>query len=128
VPHPDRPSGARLLGRALVLACPCCGRRGLIRNWVGWAPVCPNCGLVTERTEGHWSGALGLNTVLSFGALLIGLFVVLAWTWPATPPLWALAVLVAVGLTSPLVLLPFARLLWLAVDLWMRPTEAGRCR
>ena len=32
---------------------------------------CPTCGLHFERVEGHWIGAIGINTIVSFGALLI---------------------------------------------------------
>lgn len=84
---------------------------------------CPRCGFRFEREHGHWVGSLGFNTVISFGALLLTIVIGVVMTAPdiAVVPLTVAAVAVAV--ITPLVMFPFSRTLWSAVDLMMRPLE-----
>ncbi len=89
---------------------------------------CPRCGLRFERIEGHWTGALGLNTIVSFGALLIVLLAGFLLTWPDPPALAIGVAAVAVAILLPLLFFPFSKTLWLAGDLLMRPLEAGEVR
>ncbi|MBK5187340.1 MAG: hypothetical protein JJD97_03795, partial [Gemmatimonadaceae bacterium] len=53
-----------MVGRALVLRCPNCGSRGLLRNWFRMNSRCPACGLRVER-EGHdyLAGSVMFNLV-----------------------------------------------------------------
>jgi small-conductance mechanosensitive channel len=84
---------------------------------------CPRCGLRFERIDGHWSGDLGINTIVSFGALFVTLIVGFALTYPDGPGiplfLWAVSVAVIV----PVLFFPFSKTIWLAIDLVMRPLE-----
>ncbi len=88
-------------------------------------PQCPRCGLTFNRIEGQWSGDVGVNTIVSFGALLIVLLGGFLITWP-DPPMLAIGVLaVAVALFVPIFFLPYSKTVWLAADLLMRPLEPG---
>jgi hypothetical protein len=93
----------------------------------GWFTIkdrCPRCAFPLEqRIEGHWLGALGMNTIVSFGILALTMAVGLIATYPdiATGPLVALCVTVAV--VVPLVFYPFSKTLWSAIDLAMRPLD-----
>jgi hypothetical protein len=87
------------------------------------ADDCPTCGFHFERIEGHWIGALGMNTILT---LLIGMIVliggfVLMYPDPNVPLL--LAMTVSVAILGPLVLFPWTRMVWSAADLLMRPLD-----
>ena len=84
---------------------------------------CPRCGLVFERIEGHWIGAIGINTIISFVSLLIVLVVGVVATFPdiATVPLMVLAMATAV--VVPLLVDPISRTLWTGIDIAMRPLE-----
>lgn len=84
---------------------------------------CPRCGLHFERIEGHWIGALGLNTIVSFGAILVTLSVGLIATLPDVPVLPLVLSNVAVAVIVPVVFYPFSRTLWTGVDIAMRPLE-----
>jgi hypothetical protein len=86
---------------------------------------CPRCGLRFQRIEGHWSGDLGINTIVSFGALFVTLIVGFAVTYPDVPGLLLFVLAVSVALVMPLVFYPFSKTLWLAIDLMMRPLEPG---
>lgn len=72
----------RLLGRGLRRRCPLCGGGGLFRRWFTMVERCPRCGLNLERIEGHWIGALGMNTIVTFGAVLVAVVVGFAATYP----------------------------------------------
>lgn len=90
--------------------------------------TCPRCGLRFEREEGAFVGAVGINTVLTFGVLLIGMvtfFVVTYPDIPTGPGVFAAALLV---IPIPIFLYPFSKTLWLAIDLLMRPVEPDEIR
>ena len=114
-----------MLARAAVRRCPVCGQGKLFRHWFTMVEQCPRCGLRFERIEGHWTGALGVNTIVSFGVLAIVVVVGLILSAPEfeVVPLFVVAVLVAILL--PLFFFPFSKTLWTAVDLWMRPLGPG---
>ena len=86
---------------------------------------CPGCGFRFERESGHWIGALGMNTVISFGTLLATIVVGIVLTAPdiAVAPLTLAAT--AAALFVPVLAFPFTRTLWSAIDLMMRPLEPG---
>jgi len=84
---------------------------------------CPRCNFPIRREEGHWIGAVGMNTVVSLGALLVTQVIVFALTWSnrRAAPVFVSGFLVA-GLV-PLVFFGPSQTLWSAVDLLMRPPE-----
>jgi uncharacterized protein (DUF983 family) len=110
-----------MVARALALRCPNCGLSGLFTSWFSMRPGCPACGLITEREEGYFLGAIMLNLVVAELLFAAGLLVVVLATWP-NPPWTALWIGSMVGIVVvPIVLYPFSKSLWLAVDLMFRP-------
>jgi uncharacterized protein (DUF983 family) len=103
--------------------CPVCSSTECFESYFRMRPRCPRCNFSLERIEGHWIGALGMNTVVSFGALLLTLVggLVLMWPDPAVLPL--LVACVGVALVVPILFFPVSRTLWSAIDLAMRPLE-----
>lgn len=118
----------RLLVRGCTRRCPVCGQGHLFRRWFTMCERCPRCDLRFERIEGHWTGDLGINTIVSFGALLVVLLVGFLAFWP-TPPITAIiiAAVIVAGLL-PLAFFPFSKTIWLAIDIMMRPIEPGEVR
>ena len=129
--HPDTRLSARraatLLWRALLRRCPNCGHGDLFLGYFRMRSACLECGLALDRGEpGYQVGTYMFNLIaaeLVFAAVLVS--VVLA-TWP-TPP-WAVlqyggAVLMVL---LPVLFYPFARVLFLAFDLFFRPAGAER--
>nr|MDQ3305649.1 DUF983 domain-containing protein [Actinomycetota bacterium] len=108
-----------------VQRCPLCGQGGLFRNWFTLADRCSRCALRFERIEGHWVGALGMNTIVSFSVLFVVVVVGLVLSHPAyrMAPLVIAAAVTAV--VVPLVFFPSSKMLWTAIDLLMRPLEPG---
>jgi uncharacterized protein (DUF983 family) len=113
----------RLLARGLRRRCPLCGGGRLFRRWFTMVERCPRCGLNLERIEGHWIGALGMNTIVTFGAVLVAVVVGFAATYPDGPVVPAVAAIVATAVVVPLAFYPVSKTLWSAIDLAMRPLE-----
>jgi uncharacterized protein (DUF983 family) len=129
-PSPDEPPAdppplttSRLLWRGITKRCPVCGQRGLFRRWFTIVERCPRCDFKLERIEGQWIGALGMNTIVSFGAVLIGVIAVTIATYGGGSITAAVAVVVAIAVVVPLLFFPTSKTLWAAIDLAMRPLE-----
>lgn len=119
----DPPPTGRLLLRGLVRHCPLCGSDHLFRWWLLMRDECPRCDLRFERIEGHWIGAIAINTVLSLG-LLLGIVIVGATlSYPESTGIGIMIIAGATAAIAPLFLQPVSRTLWTAIDLAMRPIE-----
>jgi uncharacterized protein (DUF983 family) len=117
------PSISSLLLRGLTKRCPWCGQGKLFRRWFTLPERFPRCGLKFEREEGAFLGSLALN----FGVTgLVFIVVVLVWmalTLP-DPPVVAITVTsVLITLLLPLLLYPFAKTTWTAIDLLLHWDE-----
>lgn len=122
---PPTPRPATLIGRALRRRCPLCGSGHLFRRWFHLAPTCPGCGLRFLREQGHWTGDLGLNTIATFGTLLIVLLTGTLLTWPNTDAGRLGIAAVATVVIVPLAFFPLSKTLWLAFDLAINPLRPG---
>jgi uncharacterized protein (DUF983 family) len=129
-PSPDDPVGepppltlSRLLLRGLARRCPVCGGGHLFRRWFTIVERCPRCGFRLERIEGHWLGALGMNTIVSFGAVLVAVVVAFVVTYQDESTVVPLGLIVATAVIVPLAFYPVSKTLWSAIDLAMRPLE-----
>lgn len=118
----------RIFFRGFTKRCPVCGHGHLFRRWFRMVPQCPGCGLTFHRIDGQWSGDVGVNTIVSFGVLLVVLMGGVLLTWP-DPPMVAIGITaIAVAVVVPVAFLPFSKTVWLAADLVMRPLEPGEVR
>lgn len=114
-----------MLARGLVHRCPVCGQGGLFTRWFTLTERCPRCGLRFERIEGHWLGALGLNTIVSFSVLFVAVVAALVASHPGYETIPLAGVAVAAAVLVPLAFYPSSKTMWTAIDLAMRPLEAG---
>lgn len=120
---------ARLYGRAAILRCPHCGGGGLLESWFRLRPKCPTCGLRTDRgEEDFFLGAMMFNLVLAEGLLAIVMVILLVVTWPQVPWTFLQYGLVLLIAAAPFFFFPFARTIWLASDLLMRPVTDEEMR
>lgn len=122
-PHPTPLTIPRLLWRGVLRRCPLCGVRGVFDSWFHVRDRCPRCNFPIRREEGHWIGAVGINTIVTFGLLVLTMLVgfVLTWNERRAAPIFISSFLVA-GLT-PLLFFGSSQTLWSAIDLAMRPLE-----
>lgn len=115
----------RMFLRGAVGRCPVCGSGHIFRRWFSMAEVCPRCSFHFERVEGHWIGALGVNTVVVMGLMFVVLMGVSLLSFPDPPPgalVWAEIGIAAIG---PFLFFPASRTTWSAMDLLMRPLTPG---
>jgi uncharacterized protein (DUF983 family) len=122
-PDPRPLTLSRLLWRGFTKRCPLCAGGNLFERWFTMRDRCPRCAFPLERIEGHWLGALGMNTMVSFFALFVTIVVGVAVTYPDIPTLPLMVLVAAVAVVVPLLFFPFSKTLWSAVDLAMRPLE-----
>lgn len=110
------------LGRALRLRCPNCGGPGLFRRWLWMRRSCSRCHLILDRGEpDYFLGGYVVNFVTAEFTIAFGALLAVLATWPAVPwnaVKWGLLLLM---IPAPLVTYPFAKLVWLAIDLTLRP-------
>lgn len=120
------PTAAARILRALALHCPECGGGQLFTRWLYLKQRCPTCGLKTDRANpDHFVGAYLVNLIV---AELLFAVVFVAWmliAWPDVPWHRIEVVLATAVIIAPLLLYPFTRTLWLAVDLIFDPLRAS---
>jgi uncharacterized protein (DUF983 family) len=111
------PSRLRMLGRGATRRCPRCGAGRLFRHWFTMVDNCPRCGMKFEREPGYWTGAIAINTIVVGGLFTIVLVVTMILTVPDIPWVTVLLVVVPLMTIGPMIVYPFSKTLWLAVDL-----------
>ena len=124
----ERGQIVRVLIRGLVAACPACGGRGLFhrpsrKDWMRIRTMCPKCGLVFERTHGHWIGAVAVNMVMTFVVILVTITASFLLAWPDLEVPRLLVPTVVASLMAPLVCAPISRTLWTAMVVLVLPDE-----
>ena len=97
----------------------------MFRSWFRLEPRCAVCGLSFERDEAeeYWLGAFLLNFIVTEVVFALLLAVIVFATWPAPP--WRLVMVLGalqMAITA-IVFYPFAKALWLAIDLVFRPPK-----
>ncbi len=98
----------------------------MVRGWVALADRCPHCALRLDRGESdHFLGGYVLNLGIAEAVAAMLWAVLLVATWP--DPSWRLMEWsgAALVIVMPVVMYPFTRLLFLAVDLIAQPTRPG---
>ncbi|TMA60771.1 MAG: DUF983 domain-containing protein [Deltaproteobacteria bacterium] len=113
-----------VLGRAVRLRCPRCGRSALFTGWFTMHERCAVCGLVYEREQGYFVGAIYLNYAAAV-AVAFGTVLGLDWTVGLTLR-QQLGLGIALVTLVPLVFFRYARSLWLAVDHFVTRLERRR--
>jgi uncharacterized protein (DUF983 family) len=129
MPQPNFRAQVSMIRRALMLRCPHCGSAGILASWFRLKEQCPRCKLNLHREEGDYF--LGAYTVMLIAVEMLfafGFLVVLLVTWP-NPPWEAIQWVGVIVLSAGAVIAyPFAKTLFLAIDLIFRPvssTELG---
>ena len=111
------------MGRAVRLRCAWCGsRHGILRGWFGRHDSCQHCGLSVQRgEEGFELGAATINTIITFGTVIIAAAVWIMATSPDIPVAPLIVVLCSVAVGLPVFLYPFTHTIWFVVELLMDP-------
>ena len=101
---------------------PRCGARGILASWFRLRDHCPVCALDLDRNEsGYQVGSYLVAIVAIFGSFGALLLVVLIATWPDPPWVALQWGGIAMMLVAPVLVYPFTKTLYLALDLTLRP-------
>lgn len=88
---------------------------------------CPVCGLVIEREEGYFLGAMYFSYFL--GVIVLGAGYFLAkWRFPAWNDYAIIAGLVVLYVPLMPVVFRYGRTAWIYFDRWAWPLESGQTR
>jgi uncharacterized protein (DUF983 family) len=125
------PTGAqalRGLSRAARLRCPHCGQGFVLTRFGAVRPRCAGCGLRFERTDdSYFSGAMTFGFLLGGFIFAFTFLIILVTTWPNPP--WDALQYAPVGMALLMALVvPVSRVLWLTVDVLMRPVVPEELR
>lgn len=114
-----------MLVRGAIRRCPRCGGGGLFKGWFRMVERCPRCGIRFEREEGFFLGAYVINYGIGSAIVAISLvvFAVARNADADASPIPYLAAGLAGAALVPVLLYPFSRTIWSAIDLFMRPLE-----
>jgi len=115
----------REFARAFRLRCPNCGGGRVLRTWFKLQHRCAKCGLRLDRGEAddYFLGGMFFNIVLAEIIFALALLVVVIVMWPNVPWAGVEYSLIVAMIAAPIVLYPVSRLMWLALDLLLRPPD-----
>lgn len=108
--------------------CPNCAIGPIFRSRVKVLGECPVCHLTYWPESGYYLGAMFLDFIVSF-LVITPVYVVSLILFPqmVSLPAWKQVVIwVVAGSLLPLLLMRWAYGIWLAVDFWLNPWEAGK--
>jgi len=108
-----------LLLRGLVRHCPRCGQGRLFAGWFTPPAPCPGCGQTFNRDNDAAVGWIIVNLGITEIVFVAFAFTVLVLTWPSVPWTGLTIAAVAVNATLPLLLVPFSRTIWAAIEILM---------
>ena len=110
------------MGRALMRRCPYCGGHGVFDGHFTLRERCPTCGVKFEREEGYFLGGYALNLVVA-ELVGLGLAIVLLFKTDLRELelIWQEVIAVLLAVAFPLILFPFSRTVWIALDLALDP-------
>jgi len=111
----------KLVGRALLLLCPVCGRGKLFSGIFRVPDKCPTCGAPYAREPGFFLGSIYINYGLT--ALIAAIvYPILMFNKSVAEPYLTIGSLAFVVL-FPLLFFRHARSLWIGFDQWYDPRE-----
>jgi uncharacterized protein (DUF983 family) len=108
--------GLAVLARGLRKQCPRCGGGRVFSGWFRMARTCPTCGLLFQKEEGGFLGAMTLNYVASVAVWFVVLGVWLAMTVPEVPGTAMLVASIVLLVTVPIWFYPRSKGIWAAVE------------
>src|SRR5262245_55169361 len=82
------------LGAVLRMRCPRCRTGRVFRSLFRMNDPCPHCGLLFEREEGYFLGAMYVSYALG-GVVVAVAFFAAAWLWPGLDTLTLCLLLMA---------------------------------
>lgn len=116
---------ARDFSRAFLLRCPNCGGHKVLKSWFHLQTSCAKCGIRLDRGEADdcFLGGMFFNIVLAEVLFALVLLIVVIVKWPNVPWAGVEYTLISAMIAAPIGLYPVSRLMWLALDVLLRPPD-----
>lgn len=113
----------KLMWRAILLRCPNCGGKHVLKSWFSLRTHCPTCHLRFERgeSEDYYLGGMMFNIILAEGLFAVAFAASLIIMWPNVPWEKLEYILAGAAVVAPIALYPVSKIVWLAFDLLFRP-------
>jgi len=118
----------RLLGRAVRLRCPNCGKSPVLASWGKVNHRCATCHFRFERSsDSYFTGAMFFNLITAEFLFAVMFTTAIILSWPNIN--WDVITYGAAGgmAIMPIALYPFSKVLYLTVDVFMRPVRPEEC-
>jgi uncharacterized protein (DUF983 family) len=112
--------------RTLRLLCPHCGNGRVLKGFNTVHDRCAGCGFRFCRSDDdYFSGAMFFGLLIGETLAVLGIAVAIYLTWPNVP--WSLLQygIPVVLLGVMIMLFPLSRVVWLGVDVLLRPVETS---
>jgi uncharacterized protein (DUF983 family) len=113
----------RLVQRGLLRRCPLCGGGDVFETFFQVRERCPRCNFPLQREEGHWLGAVGINTIVTLGLLFVTMLVAFLLTIDERRAAPIAIPCVLVACLTPVLFFGSSHTLWSAIELAMDPLE-----
>ena len=114
-----------LIGRGIRRRCPNCGGGHVFQGWFALKDRCPTCGYSFSREEGYWVSAIIVNTAVIEGLFLLLFIAIVIATAPDVEWVPLLVLGVVMNLVFPIFFYPMSKTVWMGIDLYFHPLEAG---
>src|SRR5881296_806114 len=110
--------------RALLrLRCPICGKGKLFQGYFDSPARCPSCGYFFMRESGYFLP----HVPIGYGATVfvaLSMWPLLRYVFGVQSDAVILTTMVVVGILFGIWFLRYAKMLWLALDLWLNPAAS----
>ena len=121
--HPKPLTIRRLVRRGLLRRCPLCGGGDVFETFFQPRERCPRCNFPLQREEGHWLGAVGINTIVTLGLLFVTMLVAFLLTIDERRAAPIVIPCLLVACLTPVLFFGSSHTLWSAIELAMNPLE-----
>jgi uncharacterized protein (DUF983 family) len=106
------------------LRCPRCRQGRVFRSLLQMNDPCPLCGLIFQREEGYFLGAMYVSYVL--GCIVVGTAYFASWVlWPDAPSLPLCLILFAGYVPLMPWVYRYSRVIWMHMDYLVSPGESA---
>jgi len=125
----DMPSAGRALllaSRALRLRCPHCGEGRVLKSFNAVYDRCAACSFRYCRSDDdYFSGAMFFGMMIGETLAMLAIGAAIWITYPNVPWSFLQYAIPIVLLGVMIMLFPISRVVWLAIDVMLRPVEAS---
>lgn len=117
----QEPSAWRRFGALVRQRCPRCCQGRIFRGRFEMNDPCPVCGLLFEREEGYFLGAMYVSYFLAV-TLLGGGYFLGTWLLPDWNPYGVIVGVVLLYIPLTPLIFRISRTVWIHLDRWLAPT------